>query len=218
MENLTPLEKEMVSVDKEVSDMGLLCLKAVHSTMLAFKAQDTELAKNVVEGDKPIDAYYKEIEQKTFRIMLLDQPYAGEFRNMGAALKMITDLERIGDYCVDIAEEVLAFPQEPYYPKTDKILQMFGCVESMVGKALKSYSDKDVPSARSLNKDDDRVDRLFLEEKKDLMDLLRSKESKYDDQTIVFMMIAKYLERIGDHAVNIGEWVDYSSTGTHSIS
>ncbi len=218
MEKLSPFEKEMVSVDKEVADMGLLCLKAVHNTMLAFKNQDIELAKKVVDGDKPIDVYYKEIEQKTLRIMLLDQPYASEFRNMGAALKMITDLERVGDYCVDIAEEVLAFPKEPYYPKTDKILQMFGCVESMVAKALKSYNDKDVESARSLSKDDDRVDALFLEEKKDLMDLLRSKESKYDDQTIVFMMVAKYLERIGDHAVNIGEWVDYSSTGTHSIS
>ena len=218
MQKLNGFEREMVDVDKDVSDMGLLCLKAVHNTMNAFEKQDKELAQKIVEDDKPIDAYYKQIEQETLKIMLLDQPYASEFRNMGAALKMITDLERIGDYCVDIAEEILAFPKEPYYPKTDKIMQMFGCVESMVSKALKSYNDRDVPAARSLDKDDDRVDQLFIEEKNDLIELLRKKESPYDDQTIVFMMIAKYLERIGDHAVNIGEWIDYSSTGSHAIS
>ena len=218
MEKLSHFEQAMARVDKEVSDMGTLCLDAVHQTMEAFEGQDKALARKVIEGDRNIDSLNKEIEQGTFRIMLLDQPFASEFRNMGACLKMITDLERIGDYCVDIAEEISSFPEEPYYPDTKNILQMFACVESMVLKAVKSYNDKDVVSARSLEKDDDRVDNLFLAEKEELVNLLKSKESKYADQTIIFMMIVKYLERIGDHAVNIGEWVDYSSTGSHEVS
>ena len=131
---------------------------------------------------------------------------------------MTTDLERIGDYCVDIAEEVLSFPDEPLVPDATKLLAMGNCVSSMVEKALESWEEKDVVLARSLAKDDDRVDRYFEEIKQDLIEILRSPNNTYADQTIVFMMVAKYLERMGDHAVNIGEWVDYSSTGSHLMS
>lgn len=218
MKTLTRFEKEMSDIDKDVSDMGYLCIKAIALTMDAFATQDKNKAKQVIEGDKPIDQYCKDIEQKTFKVLLLDAPVARDFKNMGSALKMITDLERIGDYCVDIAEEVVAFPEAPYYPRIDKIIQMGSCCEEMLKKAIQSYNEKDVESARSLEKDDDRVDELFSAEKEDLLALLKKADTKYADQTIIFMMIAKYLERIGDHAVNIGEWVDFSSTGSHQVS
>lgn len=218
MKNMTIVEKEMVPIEADLVKMGNLCIAALKKTLDAFGKQDREEAQEVVKGDKAIDALDNEIEQKTFRILLLDNPVARDFHAVGSALKMITDLERIGDYCVDIAEEIIAFPDEPYYPSIDKLIAMGFCVQTMVSEAMKYYEEKDVEKARTLAKEDDRVDRYFAEIKSDLTDLLRNHESKYDDQTIIFMMIAKYLERIGDHAVNIGEWTDYSSTGSHEVS
>ncbi|MDY5441641.1 MAG: phosphate signaling complex protein PhoU [Candidatus Enteromonas sp.] len=218
MNETSRIEKEINAIHRLIMDMGRRCAEAVSETMYAFAHLDKEKAKQVIEGDKDIDSDYEEIEKSSFRILLLDHPVARDFRALGGSLKMITDLERIGDYCVDIAEEVLSFPDEPLIPDTMKLIAMGNCVSSMVEKALESFEERDVVVARGLAKDDDRVDRYFEEIKQDLIEILRSPNNTYADQTIIFMMVAKYLERMGDHAVNIGEWVDYSTTGSHLMS
>lgn len=215
---------EMRRFDREIADalekltaMSYLAEGAIEKTMEALKNRDKGLAKAVIEGDKEIDRLDKEIEDESFRILLLDQPVAGDFLRISSALKMITDLERIGDYAVDIAEEIVAFPDEPYIKDIIHLPLMGQYVIAMVHKAVRDFVNEDVDSARTLAKDDDKVDDLFLVIKKELIELIKKKQENAD-QAIIFMMIAKYLERIGDHAVNIGEWVDYSLTGTHSMS
>lgn len=213
----TRFEKEIDVVMGKLARMGSLAAKSVENALLALVKKDKDIAQNVIEGDKEIDALMKDIETSCFRILLLDQPVAGDFRKVGSALKMITDIERIGDYSVDIAEEVIAFPNEPYVKAINDLPLMGECAASMVEKAVHSFVNCDVNKARELPKDDDRVDNYYLHIKKELISLIK-KDEKNAEQSIILMMIAKYLERIGDHAVNVGEWVDYSSTGSHLVS
>lgn len=218
MANKNRFDYQMEEINSKVYEMGTLCAEAIQKTIKCFSTQNKELAQEIIDGDKQIDSLYREIEQRTFRVLLLDHPVASDFRQSGSALKLITDLERIGDYCVDIADEIKEFPDEPYYPSTDTILAMGDCTKSMIDKVMRDFLNHDVEDARTLEKDDDRIDRYFSKTKSDLIDILKNHENQYADQTIIFMMIAKYLERIGDHIVNIGEWIDYSSTGSHLMS
>ncbi len=210
-------DREIATALEKLTAMSYLAEAAIDKTMTALKARDKTMAQEVIEGDKEIDRLDKEIEDLSFRILLLDQPVAGDFRRVSSALKMITDLERIGDYAVDIAEEIIAFPDEPYIKDIVHLPLMGQYVIAMVHKAVRGFINEDVASARTLPMDDDKVDELFLTIKQELIALIKKKQENAD-QAIIFMMMAKYLERIGDHAVNIGEWVDYSLTGTHSMS
>ncbi len=210
-------EREISEVMEKLIEMGKYASFSVEKALRSLVDKDKQLAEEVVEEDKRIDNLMKDIENSCFRILLLDQPVAKDFRKVGSALKMITDLERIGDYSVDIAEEVISFPNEPYIKALIDLPKMGECASSMVEKAVDSFIKGDVEEARSLEKDDDRVDQYYKIIKEDLLRLIK-KDERNAEQSIIFMMIAKYLERIGDHAVNVGEWVDYSSTGTHLVS
>lgn len=210
-------EREIDVVLQKLAEMGERAASSVEKALSALLEKNKEKAAIVIQEDKRIDQLMKDIEGSCFRILLLDQPVASDFRKVGSALKMITDLERIGDYSVDIAEEVLAFPDEPYIKSLFDLQKMGNCASSIVKKAVHSFLSLDVEEARSLEKDDDRVDEYYASIKQELLSLLRG-DNKNAEQSIIFMMIAKYLERIGDHAVNVGEWVDYSSTGTHLVS
>ena len=148
------------------------------------------------------------------KILLMEHPFAGDFRDVSAALKMITDLERIADQAADISELSLQFGDDNYIKEPEHIEIMSKLVIGMVRDSVASYINRDLETAMGLDKRDDRVDALFEEVKHDLVELIRE-NSDNADQAILFMMIAKYLERIGDHAVNIGEWTEYSVTGKH---
>ncbi len=146
----------------------------------------------------------------------MEHPVASDFRDVSAALKMITDLERIADQAADISEIALQFGDEAYVKKLEHIPLMAKLAIGMVKDGVQSYINRDLETARSLESRDDRVDELFETIKNDLVELIK-KDAKTADQAILLMMIAKYLERIGDHAVNIGEWVEYSVTGYHKM-
>ncbi len=212
------IDREMARISEKVLAMGRECVEAVRNTSAAFSSLNKEEARSIVEKDRSIDEDYKNIEHDTLRVLLLDHPVARDFREIGSALKVITDLERIGDYCVDIATEIEEFPNEPMNAAAEILSRMGECVATMVEKAILSWEKKDVDAARSLAEDDDRVDGYFAKAKQTFVDILRIRDNIYADQMIVFMMVAKYWERIGDHAVNIGEWVDYSLTGSHEMS
>ncbi len=203
---------EIKEVKASLTKMSYLAMEQIRKSLRAFEKKDFALAKEVIDGDREVDALNKSIEDKALRILLLDAPVAKDFRNVSASLKMITDLERIGDYAVDIAEEVLTFPNEPYLRLSPSLPEIGEEVIEMVNKAIRCYVNEDPEEAKTLDRDDDQVDKDYYQIKKELIRLIREKEEN-SEQAILFMMIAKYLERIGDHAVNLGEWVDYVSTG-----
>lgn len=187
---------------------------AIEKSIIALKKRDFDLAKEVIKQDKTIDNEERDVEQECLKILLMEHPVAGDFRDVSAALKMITDLERIGDQAADISEIVLQFDGDEFIKEPEHIEQMSKLVIGMVKDGVQSYINKDLETAKGLDGRDDRVDALFETIKSDLVALIR-KNPKNADQAILFMMIAKYLERIGDHAVNIGEWVEYATTGFH---
>jgi len=144
----------------------------------------------------------------------MEHPVASDFREVSAALKMITDLERIGDQARDIAEIATQLGDGEYIKQLVHIPQMAVIVIAMVKDGVQAYINRDLALARSLDRTDDKVDELFNVVMSDLTALIK-KNPDDAEQAVMFMMITKYLERIGDHAVNIGEWVEYAITGNH---
>ena len=210
----TRYEKELKGV---FDNLVLMCRQievAIENCVKALTERDYELAKEVYDGDKLIDKMERDIEQACLKILLMEHPVASDFREVSAALKMITDLERIGDQARDIAEITTQFGDEEYIKKLVHIPQMATIVIQMIKDGVQSYINRDIELARSLDKTDDKVDELFNIVMSDLT-LLIKKNPDNAEQVILFMMITKYLERIGDHAVNIGEWVEYAITGYH---
>ena len=187
---------------------------AIEKCVLALTKRDFELAQEVYEKDKLIDRMERDIEQTCLKILMMEHPVASDFREVSAALKMITDLERIGDQARDIAEITTQFGDEEYIKKLEHIPQMAVIVIQMVKDGVQAYINRDLTLARSLDRNDDKVDDLFNVVMSDLTALIK-KDPDNAEQAIRFMMITKYLERIGDHAVNIGEWVEYAITGNH---
>jgi len=186
--------------------------KSIDNAIEALSNKDKKLANEVIVNDKKIDELNRQIENDSLNILLMYQPYASDFREVSGALKMITDLERIGDYSVDIAEIVLSFKGDEYIKKVEHIPLMANIVISMVKDSVQTFINHDYKAARELNKRDNKVDEIFYGIKDELVELIKI-DGNNIEQAINFMMIAKYLERIGDHAVNIGEWVDYEVTG-----
>ena len=210
-------EKELKGI---FSSLVLMCRhieSAIEKCVKALADRDNDLAREVFEEDKQIDQMERDIEQACLKIIMMETPVAGDFREILAALKMITDLERIGDQARDIAEITMKFSGEEYIKKLVHIPQMAAIVIQMVKDGVQAYINRDLSLARSLDRTDDKVDELFRIIMEELTDLLK-KSSDNADQAIMFMMITKYLERIGDHAVNIGEWVEYAITGNHPMN
>jgi len=206
-------EKELNLVFNKLIEMCHDTELAIEKSVTALKTRNAELAKQVVSEDKTIDNEERDIEQDCLKILLMEHPVAGDFRDVSAALKMITDLERIADQAADISELSLQFGNEKFIKEPEHIEMMAKLVMGMVKDGVTSYIKKDIKTAKGLDKRDDRVDELFETVKRDLIELIKSDPSNAD-QAILFMMIAKYLERIGDHAVNIGEWTEYAATGS----
>ena len=187
---------------------------AIEKCVEALKKRDFELAQEVYEEDKLIDRMERDIEQTCLKILMMEHPVASDFREVSAALKMITDLERIGDQARDIAEITTQFDDGEYIKELVHIPQMAEIATQMVKDGVQAYINRDLALARSLDRTDDKVDDLFNVVMSDLTTLIK-KDPDNAEQAIRFMMITKYLERIGDHAVNIGEWVEYAITGNH---
>jgi len=207
-------ERELKSV---FDSLVLMCRHievAIEKCVKAITNRDYELANEVIEEDKLVDKIERDIEQSCLKILLMENPVANDFREISAALKMITDLERIGDQARDIAEFSTQLNAEAYIKKLVHIPQMAAIVIQMVKDGVQAYINRDLELARSLETTDDKVDALFNTVMADLTVLIK-KNPDDAEQAILLMMITKYLERIGDHAINIGEWVEYAITGNH---
>ena len=207
-------EEELANLKTELVEMCRLTEQMIDNAILALVNRDRELGKSIGEMDKRVDEYEMNIEKRCMRILLKQQPVAKDFREVSTALKMITDIERFGDQASDIGDLVYTMPGEKYIKKLHHITTMGNLAVKMVRESVNSFINNDERLADEVIKLDDEMDDLFITVKNELIELIR-KDGNNGDQAIELMMIAKYLERIGDHAVNVCEWTKYNETGVH---
>ena len=207
-------DEQLHTLNHELLEMGALIERAIRSATDALVKQDVEAALQAIAADKEVDQAEREIESLCLKLLLQQQPVARDLRLISSALKMITDMERIGDQASDIAELVIYLSKEPYIKELTHLPQMAENAIRMVTGALDAYVRKDVVLAQEVMGMDDAIDALFVTVKDELIALIRH-DAAAGSQAIDLMMIAKYYERIGDHAQNIAEWVEYALTGRH---
>ncbi len=207
-------DRQLVQLNNELIEMGGMIEKAISDTVKALVNQDIELASNVIEYDEEIDHQEREIEQLCLKLLLQQQPVAKDLRLISAALKMITDMERIGDHATDISEITIELSKESYIKKLDHIQQMAKETMVMLVQSVEAFVNKDMDKARTVIVHDDVVDDLFNKVKAELIAMIHE-DVNAGEQASDLLMAAKYFERIGDHATNISEWVIFSRTGEH---
>ncbi|MBQ3221581.1 MAG: phosphate signaling complex protein PhoU [Clostridia bacterium] len=207
-------ENELNELNGELVAMCRLTEDMIESAIDALLRRDRALGRSIKELDKRVDEYEMDIEKRCMRILLRRQPVAKDFRKVSTALKMITDIERFGDQASDIGDIVATMPGEKYIKDLHYIKAMGELAVKMVRESVESFIRNDEKLADEIIRADDKMDDLFLSVKNELVALI-GQDAKNGDQAIELMMIAKYLERIGDHAVNVAEWTKYNETGVH---
>ena len=205
-------EAQLHELNNEIITMGAMVESAIAAAARALENRDVALATQVAGSDSAVDTKEREIEQLCLKLLLQQQPVASDLRMISAAMKMITDIERIGDQAADIAELTLLLCQQEGLLSAKKLKDMARATIHMVSGAIDAFVRRDLHLAREICDYDDIVDRQFDEIKADLVDAIRENRD-IGETAIDEIMIAKYFERIGDHAVNIAEWVDFSITG-----
>ena len=207
-------DKELIKMHEDLISMAALVETAISRAVEALKKYDADLARITMAGDKEVDQKDREIESTCLKLLLQQQPVARDLREISTALKMITDMERIGDLAEDIAEVTLFLCDKPSYVAPEQLSYMAEATIKMVRDSIDAFVTHDLAAAHAVIEYDDVVDKLFADTRAVLVE--RIHESLEDaEQAMDIMMIAKYFERIGDHAVNISEWVEFSITGTH---
>ena len=201
-------------LNEQLIHMGELCEIAINRATEALQHGSMEEAKEVISADEEIDQMEKDIERLCLKLLLQQQPVARDLRQISAALKMITDMERIGDQASDIAELIPHLGEGDTYDACSHIPAMAQVALEMVHGAINAFVEGDVQKAKEIINKDDIVDDYFDKVKNEVADLLREKAGSVD-VILNFLMIAKYFERIGDHAENICEWVEFSKTGEY---
>ena len=206
-------DEQLEKLHVELIQMGATCEDAISAAAEALLKGDTALSDVAEEAEKDIDQREREVENLCLKLLLQQQPVARDLREISAALKMISDLERIGDQAADIAELTR------YIRLTDGLSRlhigdMARAVIAMVTDSVDSFVKGDLALARAVRAADDQVDALFEQVKRELIDLIAA-DAAAGEVGLDILMVAKYLERIGDHATNVAEWVEYSLTGIH---
>ena len=207
-------DRQLEELNEMLIHMGELCETAIEEATGALEGHDIARAKAVITADSEIDQMEKEIENLCLKLLLQQQPVARDLRRISASLKMITDMERIGDQACDITgivkkdAEVLTIRENTHLDKMAK------ATISMVSKSIQSFIKQNLVIAHEVIEQDDIVDELFNRVKKETISLIHEDPGK-GEECVAIVMIAKYFERIGDHAVNLSEWVEFSVTGVH---
>lgn len=206
-------DEQLALLKKELIEMGAMCEESINMATRALSECDKELAKKVAPLDIEIDQKEREIESMCLKLLLQQQPVAKDLRQVSAALKMITDMERIGDQAEDIAE-IVTYLDGRSSAQIGLLKEMAAAAIKMVTQSVDAYVKHDTILAEQVISDDDTVDEYFDRVKRMLIDKI-AQDPNEGEHAIDLMMIAKYFERIGDHAVNIAEWVIFSVTGIH---
>ena len=211
-------DEQLEQLNVELIKTGALCEDAISTTAKALIDNDRELARRVKPIEREIDQKERDIESLCMKLLLQQQPVARDLRQISSALKMITDMERIGDQTSDIAEIIISSKWEKMDENLDKLTAMATGVSKMVRNSVTAYVEKDLELARTGMNDDDEIDDYFDEIRDQIIQLIREADGRDGRKLFDFIMVTKYLERIGDHATNIAEWVEFAITGVHKDS
>ncbi len=202
-------DEQLKQLHVDLLDMAYLIQDAIQNAMIYFFEADINGAKKIIKNDENVNHYQKKIENICFNLLIQQQPVAKDLRTITAALKMVTDMERIGDHASDISELVIDMKDCPILFNVDRFKEMYSNVVSMLIQSINAYVNKDIQMAKECIKEDDEIDLLFDKNKEDLIQLIHENPEK-GRAAVDLLMVNKYLERIGDHVTNIAEWVIYS--------
>ncbi|MBR2001139.1 MAG: phosphate signaling complex protein PhoU [Firmicutes bacterium] len=206
--------QQLAELNMGLVHMGQLCEEAIGAAVEALSTQDESIAREAISLEKIIDEKEREIQALCLRLLMQQQPVASDLRIISSAMKMITDMERIGDQAADIAEIVIPLVEKEQFTEPRYIEEMAVATRKMVVSSVNAYVDRNVELAREVIAMDDAVDEKFAK----VIGKLTKAIAEHPEQgelALELLMIAKYLERIGDHATNVAEWVVYSITGDH---
>ena len=206
-------DEQLMLLNKEMIEMGALCEDAIELVTEALETNNRSVYKEVRPISLEIDQKERDIEARCMKLLLQQQPVARDLRQISAALKMITDMERIGDQAEDIAE-IIGYLNGENLNSSVPVGEMARATIKMVTESVDAYVNKDVALAEKVLKEDDIIDNYFMDSKKRLIKIVAETPEK-GEYALDLLMIAKYFERIGDHATNIAEWVIFSVTGVH---
>ncbi len=206
--------EQLNQLNREIIQMGSMVEQAIENVCDVLRTHDVKTAKTLVKGDLEIDRKEREIETLCLRIILTQQPVASDLRLVSSAMKLITDMERIGDQASDISEIITMPVEGELLEKPPHLLIMGDSATHMVHKAVDAYVSRDLQLAGEVIEFDDTVDNLFIQVKDEILNQIK-KSDEASMQLLDTLMIAKYFERIADHAVNIAEWVEYAVTGLY---
>lgn len=206
-------DEQLAALNREMIEMGALCEEAIALASQAITAGNAEIRRHVVQISSELDQKERDIEARCLKLLLQQQPVAKDLRQISAALKMITDMERIGDQAEDIAE-ITAYLEGYTGEETDLIHAMAEEASKMVTDSVDAFVRSDTALALDVLSHDDIVDDYFDKVKRSLIGMI-AHNAESGEYALDFLMIAKYFERIGDHATNIAEWVLFSVTGIH---
>lgn len=207
---------ELANLNNQLIGMGTLVESAIKNAVEIIANNSSELLDKAREQEELINTSERKIQNHCIRLLLHQAPVANDLREVSSALKMITDLERIGDQAIDIAEVSQYIKSRNNVINVTHIDEMANQVSKMVTLAIDAFVKKDVDLAKKVSESDDVIDELFDKVKEETVEIIQ-RDKALGEEAIDLMMIAKYLERIGDHAVNIAEWVAFSITGSREL-
>jgi phosphate transport system protein len=212
MDTRKGFHQSLQELQQDLLKMGTLVEEAIHQAVKSLAEMNQELAEKVVAQDDQIDEMMLQIENGCLRLLALQQPMAGDLRVIGTALKIVTDLERIADHATDIAKTTLRLSGETLIKPLIDIPKMAQRASGMVREALSAYVERNVDRALKLAEADDEVDHMYTRMFSEIVSLMGN-DPAMNRQLTHLLMVARYLERIGDHATNLGEWVIYMVSG-----
>ena len=202
-------DEQLHLLNQEMMQMGSMIEDSIQKAINALIDQNVELAKKIMDNDTQIDHEQKKIENLCFNLLMQQQPVAKDLRVISAAMKMVTDMERIGDHAADISEMTILMSKTKYIPNLEHINRMASETVQMLIRSIEAYVEKDMEKAVDVMASDDVVDDLFDKNKAELIEQIQ-REPQSAESAADMLMVAKYFERIGDHATNIAEWVIFA--------
>jgi len=205
-------DEQLQRLERRLVDMGSFVEAMVEKAVRALAEHDVKLAQEVIAADDTADELDLGIEQECMRLLALQQPMSRDLRIIGTVMKVIADVERIGDYSVDIARTAIRLARTEYFKPLEDIPRMARMVQTMLGQALEALVNRDLDLVARVVEQDDAVDKLWYQLLKELEEFMRSRPEVVS-QAVAFLLVARYLERIADHTVNIAERVAYIETG-----
>ena len=209
----TRYDEELKNLHGALIDMGAMIESAISGAITALENRDIQKAKDIIAYDEEIDAQERLIEEMCMKLLLRQQPVARDLRMISTALKLITDMERIGDHAADISELAIMLRDLPQM-NSNSLREMAVQTSTMLISSVEAYVEQDEEKARAVIRQDDVVDDLFVTVKSEMIEAIRQ-NSDFSEAAADLLMAAKYFERIGDHATNIAEWTVYAFTGRH---